>query len=69
MVRFISHVCFCKNDVIASDVLEKVIKAANYMILKPQKANDSEKQRQQEQHNLTKAALNCITNIYNREQA
>ena len=39
------------------------------MILKPQKANENEKQRQQEQHNLTKAALNCITNIYNRESS
>lgn len=37
------------------------------MILKPMKAADNEKQRIQEQQNMSKAALNCITNIFNRE--
>ena len=67
LVRFIAHVCFCKSEALASDVLAKAIRAVRWMILKPQKANENERQKQQEQHNLTKAALNCITNIYNRE--
>ena len=67
IVRFIAHICFCKSEVLSSDILAKTLRTVRQMILKPEKANENEKQRQQEQHNLTKAALNCITNIYNRE--
>ena len=45
LVRFIAHVCFCKHDILASDILEKTIKAVKWMILKPQKTNENEKQR------------------------
>ena len=43
LVRFIAHVCFCKVEVLSSDVLAKVIKAVRWMILKPQKSNEAEK--------------------------
>eukprot|EP00354_Favella_ehrenbergii_P003652 CAMPEP_0170474254 /NCGR_PEP_ID=MMETSP0123-20130129/16047_1 /TAXON_ID=182087 /ORGANISM="Favella ehrenbergii, Strain Fehren 1" /LENGTH=160 /DNA_ID=CAMNT_0010743865 /DNA_START=411 /DNA_END=893 /DNA_ORIENTATION=- len=33
------------------------------------KVAENDKQRIQEQQNMTKAALNCVTNIYNREHS
>ena len=43
LVRFIAHVCFCKNEVLSTDVLAKAIRAVRWMVLKPQKANENEK--------------------------
>ena len=45
LVRFLAHICFCKSDALSSDVLGKIIKAVRWMILKPQKANENEKQK------------------------
>ena len=40
IVRFIAHICFCKNEVLSSDVIAKTLRAIRWMIVKPQKANE-----------------------------
>jgi len=46
IIRFIAHVCFCKNDVLASDVIAKTLRAIRQVIVKPEKSNENDKQRQ-----------------------
>ena len=48
IVRFVAHICFCKSDVLSSDSLAKALRTIRQMIVKPEKANENEKQRQQE---------------------
>jgi len=48
LVRFIAHVCFCKHEVLASESLEKAMKEIRWMILKPQKTNANEKEKQRQ---------------------
>ena len=45
IVRFIAHICFCKNEVLSSDVLAKTLCTIRLMIVKPEKSNMNEKQR------------------------
>ena len=45
LVRFVAHVCFCKNEVLSSEVLQKAIKSVRWMVYKPQKVKDNDKQR------------------------
>ena len=43
IVRFVAHMCFCKSEVLSSDVLAKAIRAVRWMITKPQKTLEEEK--------------------------
>ena len=68
LVRFVAHVCFCKGDIVPNAQLEKIIRVNGSFLTKPPKAApDAERPAQQDHQKLVKAALNCISNIYNRD--
>lgn len=80
LTRFMAHICFCKGEIISNEPIDKTIKLVNTLaftyiptdrsgveLTKEQLA--ARNQAQQDQMKIQKAAINCLTNIYNRQNA
>jgi len=81
LTRLMAHICFCKGKVLSNEQVDKTIKLMNtlaFTYIPGDKSAGSElskeqltarNQVQQDQMKIQKAAINCLTNIYNRNES